>query len=211
MALPLLLIATAASASLAPPVSTWRIEGQPGAVTSVTGEIRTGGRLVGDQMVSDPDMITDERGIFGHAPVKPGGCGWASAVRPFTRLRRFAADGRLLWEWHVDREQQAIRLLGSQDGDCLSPDGGRLSVGIYRFAPGEPVSALGQGVVRVDHRPDFVEAVGLRSHKAFGGGPDTDLVGWKRGSPATLLFDIVDDEGKTVSHDQAVLGSPRKR
>lgn len=183
-----------AAAAVAAPTSQWRVAGTPGAVTSVTGIVKTGGRIVGDGMVSDPDLRASERAglTFGHTP--RGSCAWAAAVRPFTRLRRFARDGRLLWEWHVNREQQAVRLLANSDGDCLSPDGGRLLVTAHAYQPDDPgISPLGPAVVAVDHRPRFVDAIGARTHQRFESPRRTYLVGWQRGKPATLLFDVASE------------------
>lgn len=203
-----------AATAIAPPATVWHMQGKPGAVTSVTGTVKTGGRIVADEMVDDPDLEDDERGILASGTFRPGTCSFASAVRPFRRLRRFAADGRLLWEWHVDRAQQALRL-HSGNGDCLSPDGGRLTVRSYLYNPadGEPVVALGEGVVAVDHKPRFVDAQGARTHQQFGDGHATQLVGWRRGSPATLLFEVVTDAdtpgGPKVTPDFVVLAGKR--
>jgi len=207
----LLLLGAATVPPVAPPAATWEATGTPGAVSLLTGHVKTGGRIVADRFVSAPDLARGERLTLTQTSAKPGSCLWASGVRPFTRLRRFAADGHLIWEWHVDGVQQALRLSATRFGDCLSPDGGRLTVGIYSFDPDDgPVSPMGEGVVAVDRHPDFVQATGMRTHQEFGDAHGSDLVGWKRGRPATLLFDVVSDEGKTVVHDEAVTNGPRK-
>lgn len=141
-------------------MATWSVQGRPGAVTSVVGRVRTGGRIVADRFVADASMVKDERGMFAGTPARRGSCAWVSAARPFTRLRRYAASGRLLWEWHVNRKEQAVRLHAVGEADCLSPDGGRLTVVSYRLAPQEPVTALGNGIVAVDRLPRFVDAKG---------------------------------------------------
>jgi hypothetical protein len=173
--------------------------------------VKTGGRIVADRFVADTDLVRDERLELTRTPARRGSCLRASGVRPFTRLRRFAADGHRIWQWHVDRIQQALRLSAPGAGDCLSPDGSRLTIRIYSFNPGdEPVTSLGEGVIAVDRHPDFVAATGLRTHQEFDDARITDPIGWKRGRPATLLFDVVSDEGRTVIHDEAVTNGPRK-
>jgi len=211
----LLALAAAATPPLAPPAATWQVHGAPGAVTLLVGRVKSGGRLVADGFVSQRDLIDDERGSLTQSPAPHDSCTWAKGVRPFTRLRRFAADGRLLWEWHVDREKQALRLASSLDADCLSPDGSRLTIEIYRYGPDvygldDPVTSMGRAVIAVDHRPRFVEGRGARTHEDIDARA-VDFTGWKRGRPATLLFDVVSDEGKTVVHDEAVLNTPAKR
>jgi hypothetical protein len=205
----LLALVAAAAPALAPPAATWKVTGKPGAVTLLVGQVKSGGRLVADGFVSQADLVDDERGSLTQSPAPHDSCTWAKGVRPFTRLRRFAADGRLLWEWHVDREQQALRLASSLDADCLSPDGSRLTVEIFHYAPDDPVTSMGRSVVAVDHRPRFVAGHGVRTHEDIND-RDADFTGWKRGRPATLLFDVVSDEGKTVVHDEAVMNGPRK-
>jgi hypothetical protein len=201
----------AAAPPVAPATTSWAVVGPPGAVSRLTGHVRSGGRIVADRFVSAPDLVRDERLTLTHTPARKGSCLWASGVRPFTRLRRFAADGHLVWEWHVDRVRQALRLNAPPSGDCLSPDGGRLTIGIYSFDPEDDGAAtsLGEGVVAVDRHPDFVAATGRRTHQDYGDERITDLLGWKRGRPATLLFDVVSDAGKTVVHDEAETNGPR--
>lgn len=188
MVLALLLLA---AAPVVPSTSVWQVEGEPGAITSLTGIVRSGGRIVADRLVDDPDLQASERSGLTSGHTRRGSCAWAAAVRPFTRLRRFARDGHLLWEWHVNREQQAVQLLANSDGDCLSPDGGRLLVTAHAYQPDDPgISPLGPAVVAVDHRPRFVDAIGARTHQRFESARGTFLVGWQRGKPATLLFEI---------------------
>lgn len=206
----LLALAAATTPPLAPPAATWQVHGAPGSVDLLVGHVKSGGRLVADGFVSQPDLVEDERGSLTQSPAPHGSCTWAKGVRPFTRLRRFAANGRLLWEWHVDREQQALRLASSWDADCLSPDGSRLTIEIFHYDPGDSAFSMGRSVVAVDHRPRFVEGHGVRTHEDINARA-VDFTGWKRGRPATLLFDVVSDEGKTVVHDEAVLNAPAKR
>ncbi|WP_010187515.1 hypothetical protein [Sphingomonas sp. PAMC 26605] len=216
MVLALLLLAAGA---IAPSTSVWRIEGAPGAITSLTGIVKSGGRIVADRMVDDADRKRAEQSILSRWQARSGSCGWAANVRPFTRLRRFAKDGRLLWTWDVGREGQALSLPNTGKADCLSPDGGRLLVTINQYrsdssdASGRAaVARMGDGVIAVDRRPRFVRAKGARTEQAFGDGPATALTGWQRGRPATLLFDVVGDadaaKGPKVVPDSAELSSP---
>lgn len=195
----------AAAAQAAPPAATWTMDGPPGDVRSITGRVRTGGRIVADRFVGDVDSVNDEKQGLAHPDGPAGSCARAAAVRPFTRLRRFAADGRLLWEWRVLRDtEQALRLLAPPPGDCLSPDGARLLVRSYSARAGEPASLLGGAVIAVDRRPRFVDAKGRRTGREFGPERTTAPSGWRRGANATLNFVVVDGEHETP--DEAVLG-----
>ena len=177
--------------AVAPNTSVWRVQGKPGAIVRLTGRLRSGDTLVADRMVADRDRMDGERSELTNSPYKAGTCLWANAVRPFIRLRRFARNGKLLWEWRVGREQQALQLLSGEDGDCLSPDGRRLLVTINAYQPEDPAAnQLGPAVVAVDHRPRFVDAIGARTHLGFASGRDTLVIGWQRGKSATLLFKI---------------------
>lgn len=189
--------AAAASQPVAPAAAVWSTTGSPGGVTSVVGRVRTGGRIVADRFVADARLAKEERGAFAGTPARRGSCAWASAARPFTRLRRFAANGRLLWAWRADREEQAIRLRATDQADCLSPSGGRLTVVAYRLAPGEAVTPLGDAVVAVDRRPRFVKAERV-------GSPEADIVGWRRGAPATLLVEMPDGRGGASAREVAI-------
>jgi hypothetical protein len=193
-----LLPAPAAAQQVAPPSATWSITGTPGAIVSLAARMRDGSRIVADRFVRDARLARDEQGQFAQTPNRRGGCAWASAARPFTRLRRYAASGRLLWEWRVYREQQALRLAAVGTADCLSPGGTRLTVVSYRLAPDEPVSAMsGYGVVAVDRRPRFVDVPEINVR-------DADITGWLRGAPATLLFGISDETGRTTARQVVV-------
>jgi len=217
MGLALLLLAAAA---VAPSTSVWKVEGTPGAITSLTGIVKSGGRIVADRMVDDVDRKRSEQSILSRSQARSGPCGWAANVRPFTRLRRFAKDGRLLWTWDVAREDQALSLPNTGKADCLSPDGGRLLVTINQYGSGSSdasdrtaVVRMGDGVIAVDRKPRFVPAKGARTGQAFGDGHATELTGWQRGRPATLLFDVVSDadnpKGPKVVPDSAELSSAR--
>lgn len=217
MSLALLLLAAAA---VAPSTSVWQVEGEPGAITSLTGTVKSGGRIVADRMVDDADRKRSEQSILSRSKARSGTCAWAANVRPFTRLRRFSKNGRLLWKWDIGREDQALSLPNTGEDDCLSPDGGRLLVTInqYEADPIDPsdraaVVRMGDGVIAVDHKPRFVDAQGARTHRQFGDGHATQLVGWRRGSPATLLFEVVTDPdapgGPKVTPDFVVLAGKR--
>jgi hypothetical protein len=202
-----LLLLTAAQA--APAAATWRIEGAPGAVRAIAGTVRTGGRIVADGFVDDAESVRRERAALADPRAPAGSCDRAAGARPFTRLRRFAADGRLLWAWRVSDEEQALRLLAGTPGDCLSPDGGRLLVVSHRLAPGEPVYELGVAVVAVDHDPRFVEAKGRRTGEAPGILRRLSTLAWRRGGEATLDFTIHDPATGAERRDEAVLGRQR--
>ena len=205
--IPMLL--AAAASQVAAPAARWTIDGQPGAVRSVTAAVKTGGRIVADGFVADAAAARAEKSELATTKAPAGSCAWAAAVRPFTRLRRFARDGRLLWQWRVSGEQQALRLLSGWPGDCLSPDGGRLLVVSYRLAPGEPVSELGGAIVAVDRRPRFVEATGRRTGEVFGRLQALSDYGWRRRGDATLAFTIYDEGTGRETPDEAVLGRRR--
>lgn len=200
----LALVLAAAAQNIAPPAAVWTITGPPGAVRSVTATVKTGGRIVADDFVRDAALAGQEKRLLAQAEPRRGSCARAAAVRPFTRLRRYASNGRLLWTWNVAREEQALRLLSPAPGDCLSPDGGRLLVVSYRLAPGEPMTELGGAIVAVDRRPRFVKATGRRSGEDFGELNRTASLGWRRGSDATLVFYLVQDASE--ARDEAVLG-----
>ena len=204
------------AAAVAPSTSRWHVQGEPGAITSLTGIVRSGGRIVADRMVDDADKKRSERSILSRSKARSGTCAWAIDVRPFTRLRRFAKDGRLLWEWNVGLRNTALSLANPGDDDCLSPDGGRLLVTAYHYesdsidpADPAPVELRDDGVIAVDHHPRFVAAKGARTGQEYGERHKTQLVGWRRGSPATLLFDVVTDAdapgGPKVTPDFVVL------
>lgn len=217
MSLALLLLAAAA---VAPSTSVWQVEGEPGAITSLTGVVKTGGRIVADRMVDDADRKRSEHSILSRSKARSGPCAWAANVRPFTRLRRFAKNGRLLWAWDIGREDRALGLPNTGKDDCLSPDGGRLLVTInqYESDPIDPsdraaVVRMGDGVIAVDRKPRFVAAKGARTGQEYGEGHATQLVGWQRGRPATLLFEVVGDadapNGPKVVPDQVDLSTAR--
>lgn len=197
----------AAASPIAPPVAAWSIEGSPGAVHTVSGAVKTGGRIVADRFVSDPDLAQLEKdNLAGGDPPPKGSCRLAGSVRPFKRLRRFAANGRLLWEWNTDKDQgtaHALRFLNPGTGDCLSPDGARLIVSIYSIADGHPW-LMGDGVAAVDRNPRIVPTVGKRSGEDFGTKNRTGAWGWRRGSDATLLFVFTQEEPER--EDYVVLG-----
>ncbi len=201
-----LLLLAAVAPRPAPPAATWKVEAAGGTVHTIIASVKTGGRLVADGFVSDGDAIHSEKQELAGTKAPIGSCARASHARPFTRLRRFAADGRLLWTWRPSAEQQALRLLGGSPGDCLSPDGGRLLVVSYRFAPGEPVSELGGAVVAVDRRPGFVEAKGARTGESLDDLRKLSSIGWKRGADATLTFFLYDQDTDKEAPDQVVLG-----
>ncbi|WP_375404246.1 hypothetical protein [uncultured Sphingomonas sp.] len=197
MTLAFLLAAATAAQPIAPAAAVWSTIGPPGGVTSVVGRVRTGGRIVADRFVADARLAKEERGAFAETPARRGSCAWASAARPFTRLRRFAGNGRLLWTWRADREEQALRLHATNAADCLSPSGGRLTVVSYRLAPGEEVTPLGNAVVAVDRRPGFADAKGIGSREA-------DIIGWRRGAPSMLLVEMSDGGGNASMRQVAV-------
>lgn len=201
-----LLLLSAAPLAAAPPAATWKVEGAPGAVRTIVATVRTGGRLVADGFVDDPAAIRSEKQDLSTTDAPPGSCARAAQARPFTRLRRFAADGRLLWSWRVADQEQALRLLAGWPGDCLSPDGGRLLVTSYRFVPRQPVSELGGAVIAVDRRPRFVEAVGARTGQSLDDLRKVSDFAWKRGADATLLLTLVEDGAKNEVTDRVVLG-----
>lgn len=198
------LLLAAASPQIAGPSAVWSIEGPPGAVRTVTGKVKTGGRIVADGFVNDQDSVADEKESMSRAKGPQGTCARAADARSFTRLRRFAADGRLLWEWNVKRDtDQALRFLGPSSGDCLSPDGGRLLVSTYGGS-NQSQELLGRAVVAVDRRPRFVDAKGRRTGEEFGTKRITTADGWRKGGDATLVFSIAHDEHE--QRDVAVLG-----
>ena len=199
-------VPAAAAPQPAPPAAIWKVETAGGKVRTIIADVKTGRRLVADGFVDDDEAIRSEEQALAGPQAPIGSCARASYARPFTRLRRFAVDGRLLWTWRPSAEEQALRLMGGWPGDCLSSDGGRLLVVSYRFSPGRPVSELGGAVIAVDRRPGFVETRGARTGEGLDDLRKLSTIGWKRGADATLTFAVYDPETGKETPDQIVLG-----
>lgn len=188
----------------AAPSAVWSVDGQPGSVRTVTGKVRTGGRIVADGFISGSDAAAEEKSRMTADRGTPGSCASVARTRPFTRLRRYAADGRLLWVWNVQRDtEQALSLLAPAEGDCLSPDGGRLLVTSYNVSY-DVASMLGAAVTAVDRNPRFVDAKGRHTGEMFGTKKLTAAQGWRKGSDATLVFSIFTENSERS--DSVVLG-----
>lgn len=197
----------AASAPQAAPVAAiWKIEGPPGQIRSVTGFVKTGGRIVADQFIKDRAAAREEAAGLGEDRSPAGSCARAGYARPFTRLRRFAASGRLLWTWDVSREGMAVRLMGGSSGDCLSPDGGRLLLVTYTTEAGPPLKEVNGRVLAVDKRPRLVEANGQKTGLPFGTLRQMSDAYWRRGGDATLYFTNYDVSTGKETPDIVVLG-----
>lgn len=204
----ILALILAASSPIAAPAAVWTVDGEPGSIRRITGKVKTGGQIVADGFLNDAESAADEKRQFAYADGPAGSCARAAAARPFTRLRRFAANGRLLWEWRVSKKSgQALRLLAVPPGDCLSPDGGRLLVSSYGVTEYPPPALLGAAVIAVDRRPRFVDVKGRHTGETFGANRITAPDGWRGGGDATLLFSLISETRER--HDEAVLGRRR--
>lgn len=191
-------------APVAPAAATWTLSGTPGRVTALTARIKTGGRLVADGFVNDASARTEERSALAQTQARRGSCSWAAAARPFTRLRRFAANGRLLWTWNAGGQDTTVQLMAPDGADCLSPDGRWLLARLwYRLRPGNSV-AEAVGVVALELRPAVGVVNGARTGEVLGRPSVTDPVGWRAGKPATLMFDVTTDNGSVTTRDEGV-------
>lgn len=195
-----------ASPQAAQAAATWTVDGPPGAVRQITGAVRAGGRIVADRFVGSPVERREEAAAFRADRSPRGSCARAASARPFTRLRRFAADGRLLWTWGLSGDGAAVRLMAGDGGDCLSPDGGRLLLIGFMIQADAVLKEVDGRVLAVDRRPRFVAANGQRTGQPFGALRQMGSAYWRRGGDATLVFTLYDTATGKETPDLVVLG-----
>lgn len=198
-------VLAAALSQAAPAAAVWQTEGLPGGVRAITGFVKSGGRLVADRFVADRSAAREEAVALRADRSLAGSCARAAYVRPFTRLRRFAADGRLLWTWAGSGTATAVRLMADPAGDCLSPDGGRLLLTVFTTQGGSASEVDGR-VLAVDRHPRFVPAIGRRTGQPFGALRQMGTAYWRKGGDATLVFTLYDTTTGKETPDLVVLG-----
>ena len=175
----------------------------------------TGEDYLVDRFIDDDNAIAAEAEAFqrddadrGCTPADPDracrtACAHAENARPFTRLRRRSANGRMTTLWPVEKERFAGRALkfdagassaSSRDGDCVSPDGRYISLCGYP-APYESERGKTPGIYALTRNLPAVSFRGVASRKVYGEDRYFLFGGWTKGKAHTLQFSWGGDDG----------------
>lgn len=181
----------------------------------------TGRDYLVDRFVEDATAIAREAASFRMGFTSPGctsgtpdrecrrSCAFAENARPFMRLRRRTADGRLATIWPVGKARAdggALKFYAgassasSRAGDCVSPDGRFISLYIH---PAPFDGDRGKSPAIAALKPDLpaVPFQGVASGKTYGEDRYFDFAGWKPGEPHTLRFSWGGDDGSGVDDE----------
>jgi hypothetical protein len=196
--------------------ATFTVKMRNGAVDRIMIHVTaTGDDYLIDGFVDDDSAIIKESSAFSGAYGYPGctvsggdrrcrtTCAFAENARPFTHVRRRAANGRFATLWPLGTERSLGRALkfyagassaSSDSGDCISPDGRFISLFGYP-APYETERDQIPGIYALSANLPAMPFRGASSGKTYGEDRYFLFAGWQAGKSHTLRFNWGGDDG----------------